>query len=171
MQHYNIMTDFVHVSAVRESGAEYFEVDIILTDDQQHEIEEESQPFDPHAPQRAITRRSDGLWPNGKVPYYISSSLSKSHAVISSIVIMLSLSLQAITQGVLYQLLSMPILQLHAFNFTQETQRETMFISSRVMGKQTIRDHDKGMHFRGFNRFVHGCVCAHKHVAFCIIPT
>lgn len=64
------------VNSMRESGAEYFEVDIILTDDQQHEIEEESQPFDPHAPQRAITRRSDGLWPNGKVPYYISSSLS-----------------------------------------------------------------------------------------------
>lgn len=69
----------MHVSAVRESGAEYFEVDIKLTDDQQREIEEESQPFDPHAPQRAITKIPNRLWANGKVPYYISSSLSKSH--------------------------------------------------------------------------------------------
>lgn len=85
----------MHVSAVRESGAEYFEGDIKLTDDQQHEIEEESQPFDPHAPQRAITKKSDGLWPNGKVPYYISSSLSKSNVQSSPCILYNALSVIA----------------------------------------------------------------------------
>ena len=55
-----------------------YEGDIILEPDQRYIIEQESNPRDPHAPQRAITRREDYRWPQGKVPYVISSSLSES---------------------------------------------------------------------------------------------
>ena len=64
--------------AVSPDGPSYFESDIILTEDQRAAIEgENGEPFDPHEPQRAITRRGNRFWSDGKVPYAISSSLGE----------------------------------------------------------------------------------------------
>ena len=64
--------------AVFPDAPSYFEGDIVLTKDQQFAIEDLTRKsFDRHAPQRAITRKQNGLWSNGKVPYVIASNLGK----------------------------------------------------------------------------------------------
>lgn len=65
---------------VSQETPSLFESDIVLTNEQRAIIENSGESFDPHGPQRAIIKH-DGLWPDGKVPYFISSSLGKSHLV------------------------------------------------------------------------------------------
>ena len=67
------------IFAVTPDAPSHFEGDIVLTDGQRAELEAETgKPFNLTEPQRAVTRNENGLWPDGKVPYYISSRLGKS---------------------------------------------------------------------------------------------
>lgn len=57
----------------------YFEGDIILTDDQRYAIEMKTDDMVANSPQqKAITLSENRLWDGGRVPYFISSSLSES---------------------------------------------------------------------------------------------
>ena len=58
-------------------GLQYYQGDIKLSDDQQMTLEALSNPEDvlSSSPQLAVVRSSRTLWPEGRVPYIIDSSL------------------------------------------------------------------------------------------------
>ena len=66
------MIVFTGVYSLREG-------DIVLTPDQERDrsMQSTQEEDDPFGPQNAVVADQDSTWPNGQVPYVLSSSLSE----------------------------------------------------------------------------------------------